>query len=150
MFIFICYNESPALLLSLTPNCRAGYNSQFGGFAWVVRDFLYNNLELNRRQAILYIYIMANHGWSVTNTGVIVMARYIYTGGDCNGYIYIYRAITITPVLVTDHPWVAIIYIYNVWLAPMCIYIYIFSASNLALAGFPLTNALGENLPSPL
>ena len=25
-----------------------------------------------------------------------------------------------------------------------------FSAANLALAGFPLTNALGENLPSPL
>ena len=28
--------ESAALLLSLIPNCIAGYNSQFGGFAWVV------------------------------------------------------------------------------------------------------------------
>ena len=36
MFIFKCCNESPALLLSLTPNCRAGYNSQFDGLVWVV------------------------------------------------------------------------------------------------------------------
>ena len=27
-------------------------------------------------------------------------------------------------------------------------YMAVFSAANLALAGFPLTNALGENLPS--
>ena len=50
MFFFKCCNGSPALLLSLTPNCRAGYNSQFGGFVWVERDFLLvcdNNLESN-------------------------------------------------------------------------------------------------------
>ena len=73
IFVIKCCNESPALLLSLTPNCREGYNSQFGGFAWVVRDFLYNILESNRRQAILFIYIY--------NTN---------TEGDCNGSIYIY------------------------------------------------------------
>ena len=40
MFFSKCCNGSPALLLSLTPNCRAGYNSQFGGFAWVESFFL--------------------------------------------------------------------------------------------------------------
>ena len=54
---FKCFNESPARLLSLTPNCRTCYNSQFGGFAWVVRDFFYNNLESNKRQATICIYI---------------------------------------------------------------------------------------------
>ena len=30
----------------------------------------------------------------------------------------------------------------------ICKHLFDFSAANLALAGFPLTNALGENLPS--
>ena len=43
--VFKCFNESPALLLSLTPNCRTCYNSQFGGFAWVGFFLQYLGIE---------------------------------------------------------------------------------------------------------
>ena len=58
MLFFKCCNEYPALLLSLIPNCRAGYNSQFGGFAWVVRNLFFFIITWNRIGGKpLYIYI---------------------------------------------------------------------------------------------
>ena len=90
VFFFKCFNESPALLLSLTPNCRTCYNSQFSGFAWVVRDFFiitWNRIGDKPLYVYIYVYMcvyvcvsggiggVGGGGWGGRGSGSIRRSR---------------------------------------------------------------------------
>ena len=86
MFFFECCNGSAALLLNLTPNCRASYNSQFGGFAWVERDFFiitWNRIGDKPLYIIIIIMIIYIYNY-IYNLIYIIICIYIYN------YIYDY------------------------------------------------------------
>ena len=102
MFFFKCCNGSPALLLSLTPNCRAGYNSQFGGFAWVDRDFFiitWNRTGDKQLYIIIIIIIIYNHinNYIYNYIYIIVIMMNIYNGLSPIRFQVIIRKIPLDP-----------------------------------------------------